>query len=262
MPFPITPREVYRRNPLDRVVCQFDFPPILAITSTSPTGFQEAVRAEYPWYEAQSSTMPDVPAEIRDLFGSLPGLPMMEPTSHIFFTDEHKRFITLRQDSVAVTERQYQDWRTFKPSVEKCERVLQDCYAPPFYTRVGLRYRDVLNKEEYGMADVPWKDLLTPAFLGMFGDFEPTGDVLQSQARIMLRIPDVEGGVVVLEHGLPLADSGNFNIYLIDADFFTEERCTSYDAFKAADIFNKWGGRLFRWATTDTLRDCLGPIES
>ena len=259
MPFPITPREVYRDNPLDEVVCQFDFPPILEITSGSPVSFQNAIRDEYPWYDLQSLGLPDPPTDIRDVIGSLSGFPFAEAIVHQFSTEDRSKSIMLRQSSVSVIDRTYRDWTTFKPSVERCESVLRECYTPSFYTRVGLRYRDVIDKTKYGMENTPWSDLLNPSFLGVLGDPDLAGDTLQAQARVILKIPDVEGGVVVIQHGLPNPGEEGLNIYLLDADFYTERRCNTDDAFITADKFNQWGGRLFRWAASKNLRDLLGP---
>ena len=261
MPFPITPREVYRKNPLDEVVCQFDFPPILEITSTSPVSFQNAIRDDYPWYDQQFLGLPEPPTDIRDFMGSLPGFPFAEAVVHQFSMEDRLKSIMLRQSSVSVIDRDYRDWTTFKPLVERCELVLRDCYAPSFYTRVGLRYRDVIDKTQYGIENTPWSDLLNPSFLGVLGDPNLAGDALQSQARVVLKIPDVEEGIVIIQHGLPNDGGEGLNIYLLDADFYTERRCTTDDAFIAADKFNQWGGHLFRWAATKKLRDLLGPTS-
>ena len=48
MPFPETDRVIYAHNPLEQVICQFRFPPILRIDSELPAQFQDRIRHEFP----------------------------------------------------------------------------------------------------------------------------------------------------------------------------------------------------------------------
>ena len=48
MPFPDVERVIYNENPLDRVICQLRFAPILKIDTEIPAEFQERIRIDYP----------------------------------------------------------------------------------------------------------------------------------------------------------------------------------------------------------------------
>ncbi len=259
MPFPQTPREIYRNNPLDVVTFQLRFPTILSITAGPPVKFQEAIRSEYPWYTQQSQPdIPGVPPELTEMAQGF-GMPQVPPT-YLFETENRMRRISLAQDSLSVNERDYQQWGDFRSKIERAEGILNDLYAPAFYTRIGLRYQDVLDRSRYGLDATPWSELLNPIFLGILGSQEIGPDVVrQSQSQVALTIPDVDGGQVVLQHGLVAREGADSSLYLIDADFSTQSRCNSDDAFDAADKFNRWAGHLFRWATTDALREQLNP---
>ena len=50
MPFPTVDRVIYNKNPLDKVICQFQFPSILKIDSELPYSFQEAISKYFPIY--------------------------------------------------------------------------------------------------------------------------------------------------------------------------------------------------------------------
>lgn len=50
MPFPDTQNFVYENNPLAKVVCQLQFPPILKIDTELPSMFQDSIRDEYSSY--------------------------------------------------------------------------------------------------------------------------------------------------------------------------------------------------------------------
>lgn len=259
MPFPQTPREIYRNNPLDGVTFQLRFPTILNITAGPPVQFQEAIRGEYPWYEQQGPPdLPEMPPEIRDLAQSF-GLPQA-PLAYSFETEDRQRRISLAQDSISVHERQYREWNNFRSEMERAEGILRELYTPAFYTRIGLRYQDVLDRGRYGLETAPWSELLNPIFLGILGSQEITPDVVQqSWSQAALAIPDVDGGQVILQHGIVAKEGADSSLYLIDADFSTQSRCNSDDAFNVADKFNRWAGHLFRWAITDALREKLDP---
>ena len=245
MPFPESPREVYAENPLEEVICQLKFPAVLKISATAPVSFQDAIRGDYPWYEEQVGGAA-IPKEIADMLP--PGLPiprLSQQPDHRFSTESRGRSITLGQEFVAVAESNYENWSNFRKEVERAEKVLREIYVPSFYTRVGLRYRDVLIRETHGLAEVPWSKLLNPSFIGVMGDAGLSGDVQESQARSLLRIPDVNGGFVLIQHGLAVREPEGTPVYLIDSDFFTNERCEPDDALQALDKFNKWGGHLF-----------------
>ena len=66
MAFPDAPRVIYGVNPLDEVVCQVRFPPILRIDAEPPAAFQELVRRDLPFYAVEPSqkinlTVPKTP---------------------------------------------------------------------------------------------------------------------------------------------------------------------------------------------------------
>ena len=51
MPFPEKQRVIYKKNPLNKVICQFRFPPILRIDSEIPSSFQDSIRSDFPLYQ-------------------------------------------------------------------------------------------------------------------------------------------------------------------------------------------------------------------
>src|SRR5260370_1097479 len=71
MTFPDSPRVIYNTNPLEEVICQLKFPPILKIESVPPATFQDEIRSTYPLFQDIPGTLIDVPPEIAKM---LPGL--------------------------------------------------------------------------------------------------------------------------------------------------------------------------------------------
>ena len=210
MPFPSSPRELYDKNPLRRVICQIRYPAILAISASSPAQFQDAIRSSFPWYEEmnspiglQSMGVTGVTKEVAEFLSTGPFPALGQYLEHRFSIEDKTRTISLTQDFVAVTENQYTRWEAFRKEAKLAEQVLYETYAPAFYNRLGLRYFDVLDREVFGLSDTPWSELLPPQFIGMLGDRELGKEVQEFQVESLLRIPSVVEGA-----GLPEARPG------------------------------------------------------
>lgn len=257
MPFPASPREIYGNNPLAEVIGQIRYPALLEIAANSPAQFQNALRADYPWYERKS---PGLPKELSDLLAGLPLPlpPVPQQPEHHFFTEDRNRSISLTQEFIALSEKGYGRWEDFRGNMEFAEQVFRATYSPAFYTRIGLRYINRLVRDAYGLDDAPWLELLNPSFIGLPGNAELAKYVQEFRTVAELKIPDVAGGIVKVQHGLAEDQSGG-QTYLIDADFQTNARSSPEDAFATLDRFNRWGGHLFRWAISRKLRDSLVP---
>ena len=226
MPFPQSDREVYKLNPLAQVICQLRYPAILRITAESPFEYQDAVRGEYPLYEEKTSfpgNLPqDLPEGISAMMSALPLPGKAGSREHHFSTEDRARSISLTQEFIAVTENLYVDWKHFRSKIKSAQDLLQQIYNPAFYERVGLRYVDVLNRKAIGVPDMPWSELLDPSFIGMLSTSGLEGDVRAIKTEAVLTVPDVQGGLVRVTHGLAATQADEEEeVYVIDADFYT-----------------------------------------
>ena len=52
--------------------------------------------------------------------------------------------------------------------LEKFVRI----YNIPFFTRCGLRYKDIITKSRYGLSDMKWAELIKPNVIGIAADIE------------------------------------------------------------------------------------------
>lgn len=261
MPFPDTPREIYGRNPLKQVICQLRFPTILQIASESPTQFQNSIRQAYPFYEQEHPAfgVPGVPKEVADLLANLPLGKVLQQSSHRFTAENRDRIISLSQQSVAVSETRYRRWESMRDAISEAEAALQAYYRPAFYTRVGLRYINAIDREALGLEDVPWTDLLNHRLVGLLGMQELGGEISSIKGEYVISIPDVPKASVHIVYGLAKSQDTQRTVFLIDSDFFTDERSTKDDAFGALEVFNNMAGRLFRWTISPRLRTALRP---
>lgn len=261
MPFPESPRVVYKKNPLTEVICQLRFPTILRIGTGQLADFQDRIRREYPLYSVQEPSMEFLPLP-KDLSGILEQLNLPKPpipTVHKFSTKDSRRFISLSQDFLALTEQAYVRWEAFRREIQIAENALREVYEPAFYSRIGLRYRNVISRGNLGLDGAKWKDLLKPHIVAELGDNEVSGAILMIQTQSIIRTPEVPGGQVRLIHGLTKPAGSNEECYVIDADFAVEQKEGLNEPFGVLDKFNRLVGRLFRWAITDTLHNALEP---
>ena len=260
MPFPPSARVLYDKNPLTEVICQLRFPPVLQIVADAPARFQNAVRGRgYPLYEVddQSLQLPrEFSAALAQLGGSLTIGP--EHTAHKFLSEESDRFISLSREFLALTDSSYTRWERFIEHVELAQAALQEVYAPAFYTRVGLRYRDVIDRVKFELQDTPWQELINPALLGALGDAAIRDDVQEIQGSALIALPEPIGSLARLRHGLIRQPDSPQN-YVVDVDFYLEGRSEPADVRGILDQFNREAGHLFRWAISPRLHGALGP---
>ena len=266
MTFPEIDRVIYERNPLVQVICQLKFAPILTIEASPPADFQEALgRDAYPAYQERLvAKVEDVPQELRGIVeGGLSALlGDKQRTAHEFVSDDRVWRATLTREFVALTTTEYRRWEVFRERMTSVVQALVGAYDAPVFTRVGLRYQDLITRSTLNLGDAPWASLLAPSLAGELAD--PSFDeALITGARRVIRVKAADRSPgITLQHGLVRLKDGNAGdelSYLIDADFFVEERIDVEQAFATLDQANSIAGRLWRWSITDRLHDALGP---
>src|SRR2546428_3527224 len=205
MPFPESKRVIYQQNPLVEVICQLRFPTILEIAATEPAAFQKKIRSTYPLYEKDEGGInfpKEAPKEILEALSQLTSMRPVEHLTHKFLIEDSARLISLNREFVAVTETQYKQWEHFREEIFRAKAALEEIYEPAFYTRIGLRYRDIIDREELGLTDTPWNSLINASLSGVLVAEAIYHQVEEIQSEALIKIDDVEGGHVKLRHGL------------------------------------------------------------
>ncbi len=247
--FPESPRVIYGKNPLREVICQIRFPAILKIAET-PASFQEAIRATFPVFKqraAASSFPPDMPPELLRLFAGGDG------TIFEFQSRDKHWHVSLYREFLALTCVKYTRWEEFRQFFQTPFSALETVYAPAFYVRIGLRYRNVIHLKELGLQGVAWSELLKPAICGELAENGVRGEVEAASRELVLKWDSKN--MVRINHGL----GEEIDSYVIDADFFIETEVESTNVQSILDAFNQESGRLFRWAITDRLHTAMQP---
>ncbi len=256
-PFPDSPRVLYDNNPLELVICQLRYPTILRIDAEPPAAFQDAIRGRYPLLRQTSgpSLPAELPPEVKALVGRLS--PGPAETAYDFTSDDERWTIGLTRDFIALTTRRYERWQEFKDRLRELLQVFAEQYHPAFFGRVGLRYRDVITPSALGLEGQAWSEMLQPQIAGELVNPQVAQAAEQCTRELTLKL-EPEGRVHI-QHGIAERSDTKERTYLIDADFFTEERTSLEDAYNKLDNFNRHAGRLFRWCITEQLHTALGP---
>jgi len=220
------------------------------------------IRKDYPVYSAQEPSFgvaPQVPKELISIIEQM-NIPMPhELVVHRFSTKDSRRFVSLRDEFMALAETKYERWESLIEEIKKAESALRRVYEPAFYSRVGLRYRDIISRHSLELTNIKWQDLLQKHIIAELGDKEVSDAIRRIQTRVIIEIPDVPNGRIALNHGLIIPNGSAEECYLIDADFSVERQEGVDEPFKILYEFNRMAGRLFRWAIKEKLYKAMEP---
>ncbi|MBX3190636.1 MAG: TIGR04255 family protein, partial [Labilithrix sp.] len=176
---------------------------------------------------------------------------------HEFLSADGVWKLSLTRDFLALTTKSYVDWSGFKQQMRIPLEALCELYAPAFFLRVGLRYRDRIDRERLGVQDVPWGQLLRAEAVGELAT-EALGPHIEHVLReLVVRLANDEGHVRIV-HGLQ-KEGDSAPLYIIDSDFFTEKQTETGGVSNVLDAFNRRAGHLFRWYITPRLHDAMEP---
>lgn len=258
MPLPNADRVIYSKDPLIEVVFQCRFPKFLPIESEPPSEFQKRIIQRYPVYEQRSVF------QIMLATSAQEGLqPAAEGRLHIFTSADKIWTITLSGDSISVTTRKYTRWEDFSERSRFALTNFLEVYPLPIFTRVGLRYQNLIRRHELGLEATPWSQLLKPHIAGELSE----GSIVEEDFVAKTNISTIklaDGDLLGFRHGLVIHKETQKMAYLLDGDFYNEEqRTTDPDGtLSVANRLHTNSGRLFRWCISSPLHEAMGPTAA
>jgi uncharacterized protein (TIGR04255 family) len=244
-----------RNSPLKEVICQVRFPFILKIAQ-GPTEFQEAIRDQFPNYQAE-----------RALFGTAdPSQPVqtnlsVSPTVHRFLDRDNIRAISLAPDFYAISTAKYVSWQAFMDDLRFSTEAVLATYHIQYSTRIGLRYINVLNTSNTKTGSFPEVlGLLRPeltALLEMEAIQEPYLGLTQLRTRHEDSIFSLNSGIVE-EENKPEQMS-----FVLDFDLYTEGNVELHVAnlMVRCDHYHTIAYNAFRWCILPDRLTVFEPVE-
>ncbi|MDT7533364.1 TIGR04255 family protein [Sphingobium sp. SA2] len=256
--FPASPRVIYDKTPLREVICQFRFPPVLRVEAQTPADFQDRVRDRFPLLERSQPVNANILAQLpSDLLNSL-GAPINN-TSYIFRADDGAH-LTLTPDSLALTVTAYTCWEDFRATLAPAIDALIEIYRPAYFTRTGLRYLNVILREALGLNGRSWGDILIPEIVGELALPQWESGVEDARRVIRSKIANTPDAVL-LQHGIAQVEGVPETGYMLDFDFYSDNRTEVGDAHATVDRLNGYTGRAFRWCIKPAVHAAMGPRE-
>ena len=261
MPFPKINRVLYNKNPLDQVICQLRFPPILKIDAEIPARFQDKIRTEFPNFsettELRVEPAPLIKKQIPpDLLNQL--LKSTHTKNYEFSSDDGDWKINLTRTFIALTAKKYDRWENFKKKLEIPFNALIDIYSPNILSRVGLRYIDIFQRSNLGLGDIEWTELLQPYILGILGAPELTHAIRNLESTYEIKLSDGESFVKINTKLVENVENSEI-CFMLDSDFYYDGKISIDDAKKKLDYFNQRASRLIQWSITDRLHQAMEP---
>ena len=261
MPFPPASRVIYQNNPLDRVICQLRFPPILKIDTEIPAEFQNRIRNQFPNFSETLGFKVELPDAMK---GAIPPEILEQVTqssgkkNYEFISEDGHWKINLTRTFMALTAYKYKRWEEFKEKLSTLLYSLIDIYAPSYYSRIGLRYVNVINRSVLHLEDVSWSELLQPYILGLVGSSELHNHIKGLECKYEVGLSDGESVARIVTMFVQ-ATKNNETCFMIDNDFFSENKTTIESAIDKLDYFNERSSRLIQWCITKRLHQAMEP---
>jgi len=267
MPLPDAERVIYQRNPLVEVVSQLRFPQILKIIHQDPVDFQDAIRAEYPVLEISRGLLviDSTGGQSQAASYSYRDTPESQKvdTTYFFKSEDLQWQVSLSGSFIALSTKNYQRFEDFRHRFKTVLDVFEEIYRPSFYSRIGLRYQDLIIRSSLCLEGVSWADLIQAHIAPELQNSDIADMVVASTKTLVMRL---RSGQVALRHGLVEAkdeENRTESAYLLDADFFSEERIgVGNYVWERLNEYNQSARKLFRWSITDRLHMAMEPLPA
>lgn len=261
-------RVIYRNNPLTSVICQLRFPLNLRIDVAMPAEFQQYIESEYPLahedMEGQGFPVPDdisqhFPQEFLDVFATRINRRFQ------FLTRDRLWTITLTNSFVALETNNYVRWEDFRQRLELMLNATVQTYQVDFFTRIGLRYQNVIDRRALDLEDSAWNTLISKFVLGPLATSESSETVYEHNGTFLIELENSED-VARVRYGLVTEKAGDPTnvMFMLDHDFFTKDdvQTEAGDVIKRTNIFNTSNRSLFRRSITAKLHNAMVPDDA
>lgn len=261
MLFPEVERVVYKKNPLDNVICQLRFPPILKIDTEIPSSFQEMIRQDYPnltesseWvFETTSGTQKVPSDEIKQILQSAGNKKNYE-----FSSVDGKWKVNLTRNFLSLSTSNYRRWEEFRDRLKSPLEALINVYKPTHFSRLGLRYVDVIVRSQLGLNNVPWKQLINNNLLGALASSDIGDSVQNFESTYFIQLSGKNSMLRMVARTVKKADTGE-TCFMIDSDFSDASEHSEEEVIGKLDYLHLGATRMIRWCIKNRLHKAMEP---
>lgn len=148
---------------LAEVICQLRFPEVSDLRSSLPSDFREAINSSFPVFTAGKDLRPPKLSGTPGNF-HLENAPAI--TNFAFASSNGGYRINLTENFISLTCTQYTGWEDFAAMLDMPLAAFIRIYTPACFQRIGLRYMNFISRKRLSLEDVPFRELISPAFTG------------------------------------------------------------------------------------------------
>jgi uncharacterized protein (TIGR04255 family) len=252
-------RSIYGRNPLAEVIVAVKFPRQLTLEQQLPVELQASIKDRYPILQLKNFAAYPLPASLTE--ATAPNQALFVSKQFEFLSEDKKHQVSVTPDLLALTTTSYTRWEDF---IERFSAVFSSfcsIYEPPLFTRVGLRYKDIIDKAALGLATMPWDRLINSDLLRPFTFFSLDLDKNPDfTATVGLELGDAQMRV---NYGFVQGPEKQ-TAFLIDTDCYVDPATLREpkDAMGAVEGLHKYTSLAFSSCITDELHSALQPVPA
>ena len=253
----------YRKSPLVEVTFQVNFPTILAIDAQDPVDFQKIVMRKYPNYDSQTEIRNEVTVNVANTKSDASFESKTKRKLHLFVSEDQKWKITLAKDMLAFSTTDYKYWEDMEEKAADVIKALNDAFSPLYYTRVGLRYIDAIDRKVLGLENTSWNLLLEPHICGSLS-YKTDGNVTVRSSTVSSEIV-IDDVFINLASGTGIIDRHDGTLqqeaFILNCDYYYNKKTTNTDLSGIASKLHDRSHTFFRESITDELHEAMEPEE-
>lgn len=230
----ITPVQ-YERNYIKTAVCEFRFPIMLEWEDKPPPAIFKKLRKEYPFNNKVKYV--DV-------------IPSQKSEGNIFYNLQSKNnrwTVSIKPESISLETSLYKNFEEFYEKLEKVKIIIEDQIETDFFTRVGLRYINIIPFKTEDFKELLNPDLVKPLYKEVFGTVSQYTQLVQGH---------IKEGMYNFRHGIKPSDGLDVE-YFLDFDYF-KDGVEIKEALDLIKKFHNYNFNFFCWSLGKKGIDGLG----
>ncbi len=240
------------RPPLDEVICQVKFAPVLRIAKELPIEFQESIRDRFPGLNIEQGVLVQIPG-----FGSTQQ-PVIDPTPKIyrFISLDGKTNVSLATDFFALSTKKYTHWQNFKRDFAVIYQKVEEIFRPGFVNRIGLRFVNRFTLRNTGSKDInELLDLFRPELTCLI-----RADAWRTPIELLSQI-QLEDGKAKLAIRTGFGKEKNEPFFVLDFDYYEEGQKSADGVVRSIEEYHSRIYDAFRWCLLDNSLNRFSPLK-
>lgn len=239
--FPVCERLEFENSPLELVVCQIQFPLILALNDTQgPSDFQKKISDKYPIPRKIMSTNIQIGIDASQA-------PSVSLTSSWGFEDKDSIWaVSIGPTFLSLETRKYQNFDSFLGRFSEVLSIAKELYEIKIRERLGLRYVDRIVKSKYPELPENWPKFLPDEALPWRSVRDPNESQLTNfETRFFFDDKILAVRNAFRDKGIPGSTESEL---FLDFDCYTEKRGDLNELENLLKEFHGLSYKAFRWS--------------